>query len=133
MDLVVAQAMAISERARRVLSVLHEARADAPERAITDREIARRAGVPIREVIDLAEELVEIDVAVLATCGKKRTGTAGKGRFICKRPDWVRLYAEQLHKRAKSIHGRAAAYSALAARLEALRPTETTGQRRLFA
>lgn len=123
---------AVGEKARRVLSVLLAARADAPERAITDREIARRAGVPQREVIGLAEELVEIDVAVLATCGKKRTGTAAKGRFICERPDWVRLYAEKLHKRAKSIHGRAAVYSSLAARLEAKRTTETTGQRRLF-
>ena len=127
------QESAVSEKARRVLSALLAARADAPERAVTDREIALRAGVAQREVIDLAEELVAIDVAVLATCGRKRAGTAGKGRFICLRPDWVRLYAEKLHKRAKSIHGRAAAYSSLAARLEAKRTTETTGQRRLFA
>ena len=123
----------ISEKARRVLAALEAARADAPERAMTDREIARRAGVAMRDVIDLAEELVDIDVAVLATCGRSRDGRAGKGRFICERPEWVRLYAEKLHKRARSIHGRAAAFASLAERMEAKRSTETTGQRRLFA
>lgn len=87
----------------------------------------------MRDVIDLAEELVDIDVAVLATCGSNRSGTAAKGRFICERPDWIRIYAEKLHKRARSIHGRAAAYSSLAARLESRRTMETTGQRRLFS
>ena len=101
---------------------------------MTDADIAMRSRVSCRDVIDLAEELVGMDVAVLATCGKGPDGRRGKGRFICTNPTMVRTYAEKLHRRAKAIHGRAKSYSDLADRMDAKRmPVDSRNQRRLFA
>lgn len=148
----IARGAAVSESALRVLAVLKRLNATAPGRAVPDHEIAREAAVPCRNVIELVEELVRIDVAVLATCGKRgnhrlivgatkegdtQTGATqdaptGKGRFICTNPAMVREYAEKLHRRAKSIHGRAAQYRDLAERMDArMRPVDSQQQGRL--
>lgn len=130
----IARGAAVSERAYRALDVLKRLGATSPERAISDCNISREARVPQRDVIDLAEELVEIDVAVLATCGKGREGRRGKGRFICAHPGMVREYAEKLDSRAKKILVRAAKFRKLAERLDARRfPVDSERQRRLFA
>lgn len=126
----------VSDRALRVLDVLRAHRADHPERAIPDGTIAREARVPVREVIELTESLVGIDVAVLATCGKRgeackgSRSRTGKGRFICGHAGMVRSYSEKLHRRAKAIHGRAKSYRDLAERMDARRSPDTTGQLR---
>lgn len=89
-----------------------------PREALSDREIARRAGVAEREVIELAASLAETeDVAVIATCREGRRG--GGGRYVCRDPQAVRAYAEQLHARARAIHGRAKRYRDLASRMAA--------------
>lgn len=128
----------VSDEARRVLGALERLGARSPECAVPDGTIAREARVSVRDVIDLAEELCAMDVAVLATCGtasrdgskatRRRTGR--KGRFLCANPAWVRLYAEKLHRRAKAIHGRAAAYRDLAERMDQKASPDSRGQRR---
>lgn len=125
------QESAVSKGARRVLDALRSARADCPERAVTDARIAASAGVPARDVIDMAEELVALDVAVLATCGKGRDGKRGKGRFICPNPVWVRQYAAKLHARARAIHMRAKSFRLLADRMDARQSPDSTGQHRI--
>lgn len=128
----IARGAAVSESALLVLGVLRRLNATAPDRAVPDHEISREARVPCRNVIGLVEELVVLDVAVLATCGKGREEQRGKGRFICTNPQMVREYAEKLHKRAKSIHGRAGKYRDLAERMDAKRmPVDSMGQGRL--
>lgn len=121
----------VSSQALKVLGVLKAHGADHPERAICDRDIAREAGVSVREVIERVRELTRIDVAVLASCGKGRSGRRGKGRFICAHARMVHEYADKLHRRAKTIHGTAADYSGLARRMDAKRSPDSTGQLRL--
>lgn len=122
----------VSGEARRVLSVLRARCADGPARAVPDRTLAVEAGVPRRDVIELARELAAMDVAVLASCGV-RGQRGAKGRYIERDPQRVAEYAERLHRRARCIHGRAAEYSDLAARMKQRGMVEPDGQRRLFA
>ena len=122
----------ISERALRLLGVLKRCNARSADEAVCDAVLAREAGVPVRDVIDLAEELAAIDIAVVASCGTARHGRSGKGRFMTTDPRLIREYAGRLHDRAGAIHGRAKTYSDLAARLDAKRmPVDSTGQGRL--
>ncbi len=125
------QESAVSKGAKRVLDALRSAGANCPERAMPDAKIAASAKVAARDVIDMAGELVAIDVAVLATCGKGRDGKRGKGRFICANPAWVRKYAEKLHARARAIHMRAKSFRLLADRMDARRSPDSTGQHRI--
>lgn len=59
----------LSDAARAVLRALLTARADCPDRAMTDAAIARAAQVPQRHVIALRGELIEYGYLVCATCG----------------------------------------------------------------
>jgi hypothetical protein len=141
----IAQGKPISAEALRVLGVLHRLRARCAEEAVCDAVLAREAGVAVRNVIDLAEELAVMDVAVVATCGKRHPPLAGathsgatqgaqtaKGRFITDDPALIREYAGRLHDRAIAVHGRAKTYSDLADRLDAKRgPVDSRGQGRL--
>lgn len=122
----------VSERAMKVLAVLEGGGACSPAAAMTDAEIARRTGIPCRDIIDLALELAEIDVAVLASCGSSREGRAGKGRYLECDPAKVRAHGEALHRRAATIHRRGWMFKRLANRMEAKRKVETNGQGRLW-
>lgn len=107
----------------RLLGFYRAANATTPERALTDAEVAKLAGIHTREVIDLVKSLaVDLDVGVLA---------CEAGRYIETDPARVRAYGERCHKRAANIHDRGWTYIRLADRMEAKRRTETTGQRRL--
>ena len=122
-----------SEPARRIFEFLRRANATAPERAITDREIAARVHCQARDVIDHVVELAAIDVAVLASCGKEQTGNRGKGRYIEADPAKVLAYSKGLHGRARSIHMRAKHFRDLARRMEEQHAIDSRGQRRLWA
>jgi len=123
-----------STRALAVLRVLREASAFSPEHAINDGQIAKRAHVRKREVIDLAKELAQRHgVAVLATCGGSRQGNRSKGRYIEGDSMKVRAYGERLHKRAANIHDRGWTYKRLADRMDSETPVASGGQRSLFA
>lgn len=115
-----------------VLRALEYAGAQSTATALPDREISRRTGLPQRDIIDLAEALAEMDIAVLASCGDSRGGRARKGRYIERDPAKVRDYGERLQKRAAQIHQRAWNYIRLAERMEARRKVETNGQGRMF-
>ncbi len=129
----IADGAAVSAEAMRVLAVLHRLKATRADEAVCDAVLAREARVPQRNVIELAEELAAIDIAVVASCGTTRSGGVGKGRFITTDPRLIREYANGLHSRAVAIHGRAKVYSDLAARLDAKRmPVDSTGQGRMF-
>ena len=123
-----------SAKALAVLRVLREASANCPEGAITDGQIAKRAHVSKRKVIDLAKELAEKSgIAVLATCGPVRQGIRSKGRYVEGDSMKVRAYGERLHKRAAHIHDRGWTYKRLADRMDSEVPVASGGQRSLFA
>lgn len=123
----------LSERARRVLDVLRAANAYSAERALTDREIAKRARVPQRDVVEITGELLRSRIPVIASCGGSRSGTRGKGRFIERDPDRVDAYRLALRKRGTRIMLRSSWARDCAALMQAKRPVETNGQGRLFA
>lgn len=122
--------LTVSDDAKRVLRVLTERGAFAPEQSITDAEIAAAAKVSERSVIDLAESLCDMEVAVVAWCG----GSGHKGgRYIERDPTRIQAYADGLHARARAIHGRAGRYNDVVRMLQARGSRETNGQGRLFA
>jgi hypothetical protein len=123
----------IGQRCRLLVEALEAGGAVSPGTALTDAQISRRTGLPRRDIIDLAAEAAEIDVAVLASCGSGREGSAGKGRYIERDPKAVREHGEALHKRAATIHRRGWLFKRLANRMEAKRRVETNGQGRLWA
>lgn len=100
---------ALPEPAKTLKRVLEERSAFSTERAIPDSELAKLIGCPVRNVIEHAEALTTIDVAVLA---------GGVGRYISHEPKAIRAYADGLHARAKAVHMRAKSYRNVAARLE---------------
>jgi hypothetical protein len=120
----------VSSKALAVLGVLRAASAIRPDRALIDKEIAKRAHIHKREVIDLAKELAEkAGVAVLASCGAR----TAMGRYIEEDAMKVRGYGELLHKRAAKIHARSWIFKRLADRMEAEHPIDGRGQMGLFA
>jgi hypothetical protein len=123
----------LSEPARRIFELLRRLDATAPDRAVTDREIAGKVHCPVRNVIDHVVELAGVGIAILASCGKRGAGARGKGRYIEVDAGRVLAYSKGLHGRAKKIHMRAKHYRDLARRMEEQNAIDSRGQRRLFA
>ncbi|HMQ14404.1 MAG TPA: hypothetical protein PKC49_00365 [Phycisphaerae bacterium] len=106
----------IGESATRLLSVLRSARAYTPAGALTDAELARRAGVPRREVIDLAMRLLAHGYLVLArvtppygrwlVCVEGVAGMEASDRDALLRAAYQ--YADDLDGRARAVFVRAA-------------------------
>lgn len=89
----------LSPAAVSVLEALRRAGATAEYRAVTDARLADSTGLPERDIIDAARELLDAGVLVLA---------AGRGRWIGTVPEAI-AYCERLEQRAKDIFGRVAA------------------------
>lgn len=117
------------QQAERVLAVLVEAGATHRERCMPDREIARRAGVSARRVIDLCRVIAaELGAAVLAECVGQ-----SKGRYVSHDPAEVERYADALHARGVDVLGRESVYRRLAERMKQRMRVEPDGQMRMWA
>lgn len=124
------QQVELSPDAARLLAYL-QAYADQRGLARTDRYLAALLRVPIRQVIDLADELIRAGHVVQAEVQPPH------GRWLnrCQTADMVReaqRYAASLHDRGVSILTRRKHLVEAIAAAEARRQTETTGQHRLF-
>ncbi len=104
-----------------------------PERAMTDREIAKAVGCPQRDVIELVELLLDQGIAIVASCGSGGDGKVGRGRYIEREPEHVDAYSKALRRRAVNIFLRARRFRKVARLMLEGRSVEPNGQRRLFA
>lgn len=91
----------LSPEAHRLLDVLRQHGADAPERAMTDSELAGLIGCRPRDVILHAAELLKAGHLVLAVCRGRH-----RGRFVGTIAQ-AEKYAEALKRRAAAIRRRA--------------------------
>lgn len=120
----------LSDAARRVLGYLLDTRADAPQRAVTDRVISRATRLTERAVIDAAGELLDAGHLVCASC------TSPPGRFVIPaagnsappdlRPAYE--YLRSLRQRALAILGRYRAVRHALNLHESSRSLDTRGQ-----
>lgn len=122
-------ALSTSSPASRLLEYLKRW-AGARERAKTDAAIAAALGIPVREIVDLADELLAAGHLVVAEV------TAPHGRWLlAPTADLApaRHYANSLGRRGVSILLRRKHLRRAIARADAARLIDSTGQRRLFA
>jgi len=99
------------------------------EFALTDRHIAGEMGIPVREVIDLADELIRAGHLVIAETSPPH------GRWLCVPMGDLaaaRAYANSLGRRAIKVFRRRKHLRAAIAAAELSRPVGSTGQHRLF-
>jgi len=77
------------------------ARADGPDHAVPQREIARRTGLPVRTIQeDLALELLAAGVPLATTCGNP------SGMFLARSAADLEPYLRQLESRCKGLYKR---------------------------
>jgi len=97
----------LSTNALRLLRTLHQEGAYGPAWAVTDARLAELTDLPVRTIIDLARELLEAKILIIALChGKKgrflvRPGDDSKAVQVC-----VKDYLKTLHSRAIGNHDR---------------------------
>jgi len=89
----------LSTAAIRLLVALRAAEAYGPDRALTDRVLAERTRLPVRQVIDAAGELLDAGYLVLARC------TRPPGRYLLQPGDDL----APAHDYLASLRGRALA------------------------
>lgn len=119
----------LSNPALRLLGVLRQQSAHAPDAALTDERLAALTRLPKRLLVDLAGELLEHGYLVIATCGPR------PGRFLLA-PDGdlapAYRYQHELRGRAIAIMRRRKALSAAIRLAESRRSPDSTGQLSLF-
>jgi len=120
------------ELARRIHEFLRRTNATAPDRAVTDREIASRVHCPIRDVVDHAAELLGAGIPVVASCGSSRDGRGGKGRYLENDPAKLKEYGDSLKRRGVSVLRRRQLVMRCRRLMLERMSIEPTGQRRLF-
>lgn len=117
--------------ALRLLRALYAAGAHGPQAAVTDARLAELTGLPVREIIDRARELMHCGVPV----GANTSGA--RGRWLPRAGNdedlaALRRYHADLVERGRAVLGRAAALKAAIDRFALTHQVDPTGQHRLF-
>ena len=97
-----------------------------PDRAKTDKELSRMAGVSQRDIHEYAKELNYAGHPVIASVAPPF------GRYFSRCPKLVRRYGRQLLRRGLQIVRRARVVIRIADAIEAEQQVESSGQMRMF-